>query len=82
LEQESAYGVLAKAQQLERQGKDIVHFEIGQPDFKTFPNIAKRLIGALREGKTGYKPPKGILELREAIADHAGKLRGITIDPE
>lgn len=65
---EGAFAVLAKAQELERQGKSIVHLEIGQPDFETPKHIAKAGIKAIQEGKTKYTPSLGILPLRQAIA--------------
>ena len=82
LEPEGAYAVLSRAQQLEAQGKNIIHFEIGQPDFDTFPHISLAGIRAISEGKTRYNPPAGLPELRAAIASTAGQQHGITIDPE
>lgn len=82
LRPEGAYQVLAKAQQLERQGKDIIHLEIGQPDFETFPNVSQAGIQAIQAGHTRYTPPSGMSELREAIAEDAGKRRDMSILPE
>ena len=82
LEPEGAYQVLARAQQLEADGRDIIHFEVGQPDFDTFSNISLAGIQAIATGKTRYTSPSGIPELREAIADHAGGQRGIKIHPD
>jgi aspartate/methionine/tyrosine aminotransferase len=82
LETESAFKVLARATELEKSGKEIVHLEIGQPDFPTPPNICEAAIRALRDGKTGYGPAAGLPELREAIAEHAGRRRGTTFKPE
>lgn len=65
---EGAYAVLSHAQALERKGKSIIHFEIGQPDFATPAHITKAGIAALRAGKTKYTPPLGSISLREAIA--------------
>src|SRR5512139_2118261 len=79
---EGAYQVLAKAGQLEAAGKEIVHFEIGQPDFETFSNVSLAGIKAIAEGKTRYTPPAGVTALREAIAEDAGRRRGISIHPE
>ncbi len=79
---EGAYQVLAKAGQLEAAGKEIIHFEIGQPDYDTFSNVSLAGIKAISEGKTRYTHPAGILPLREAIAEDAGRRRGIRIDPE
>jgi len=79
---EGAYQVLAKAGQLEAAGKEIVHFEIGQPDYDTFSNVSLAGIKAITEGKTRYTHPAGILPLREVIADDIGRRRGIKISPE
>ena len=79
---ETAFEVLAKAKQLEAQGKDIIHLEIGEPDFDTPDHIKKASIAALEEGKTGYCPAPGIVELRKAIAEDAGKRRGLDIDSD
>lgn len=80
LQTESAFKVLAHAQQLERQGKEIIHLEIGQPDFHTPKHISDAAIKAIREGKTGYGPASGLPKLREAIASESGTRRGITFD--
>jgi aspartate aminotransferase len=79
---EGAYQVLAKAGKLEAAGKEIIHFEIGQPDYDTFSNVSMAGIKAITEGKTRYTDPAGILPLREAIAEDAGRRRGIKIHPE
>ena len=81
LEAEGAYAVLARAQALEAQGREILHLEIGQPDFPTFPNISLRGIAAIAAGQTRYNPPAGIPSLRSAIAEEAGKRRDISIQP-
>lgn len=62
--------MLARAQELEASGRDIIHLEIGQPDFPTFGNIAKAGIQAIQEGFTNYTPSSGISELRSAIAGY------------
>jgi aspartate/methionine/tyrosine aminotransferase len=80
LQTETAFKVLAQAQQLERQGKDIIHLEIGQPDFPTPKHICDAAVEAIREGKTGYGPAPGLPELRETIASEAGVRRGLTFD--
>ncbi len=82
LKQEGAYEVLAQAQQLEAKGRDIIHLEIGQPDFETFANVSLAGIQAISTGKTRYTPPVGMPTLREAIAEDAGKRRGIAVTPE
>ncbi len=79
---EGAYQVLAKAGQLEAAGKEIIHFEIGQPDYETFSNVSLAGIKAISEGMTRYTHPAGIVPLREAIARDAGRRRGIRIHPD
>jgi aspartate aminotransferase len=79
---EGAYQVLAKAGKLEAAGRDIVHFEIGQPDYETFSNVSLAGIKAISEGKTRYTDPAGILPLRKVIAEDIGRRRGIKIDPD
>ena len=79
---EGAYQVLAKAGKMEAAGKEIIHFEIGQPDYDTFGNVSLAGIKAISEGKTRYTDPAGILPLREVIAEDAGRRRGIQIHPE
>jgi aspartate aminotransferase len=76
---EGAYQVLAKAGQLEAAGKEIIHFEIGQPDYDTFSNVSLAGIKAITEGKTRYTHPTGIVPLREIIAEDTGRRRGIKI---
>jgi len=82
LRAEGAYAVLAKAQALEAQGREIIHLEIGQPDFETYPHIAMAGIRAIATGKTRYNPPSGIPALRSALAEDYSKRRGISIGPE
>ena len=79
---ESAFEVLAKAKQLEAQGRSIIHLEIGQPDFKTAPFICEAAFQAMKDGYTGYGPAAGLMELRQAIADHISKTRGISVPAE
>lgn len=81
LEAEGAYAVLARAQALEAQGRDIIHLELGQPDFSTPANVREVGIQAIRDGQTKYVAPAGILRFREIIAEYAGRQRGITIHP-
>jgi len=81
LKPEGAYQVLARAQELEASGRDIIHLEIGQPDFETFPNISLAGVRAIAEGHTRYNPPAGISILRQIIAEDAGRRRGIEIRP-
>ena len=82
LRAEGAYAVLAKAQALENQGRDIIHLEIGQPDFDTYPHIAMAGIRAIATGKTRYNPPSGIPALRSALAEDYARRRGISVGPE
>jgi len=78
---ESAFVVLAKARQLEAQGKTIIHLEIGEPDFDTPENIVEAGVKALRDGYTHYGPSAGLPELREAIAANSDMWRGTKTDP-
>ncbi len=71
-----------RANQLAAQGREIIHLEIGQPDFDTFSNISLAGIKAIAEGKTRYTPPAGVPELRAAIAADAGRRRGIEVLPK
>jgi aspartate aminotransferase len=82
LRAEGAYQVLARAQQLEAQGRDIIHLEIGQPDFDTYPHIRQAGIAAIQAGKTRYTSPAGMPALRQVIAEDAGRQRGIELTPE
>lgn len=82
LEPEGAYAVLAKSQALEANGREIIHFEIGEPDFNTFANITLAGIQALANGKTRYNPPVGIPALRQILANDAGQQRGVRFTPE
>ena len=79
---ETAFEVLVKARALEAQGKEVVHLEVGEPDFPTPPNIVEAGIRALRDGKTKYTPSQGIPELRAAIAQHTSATRGIPVSPD
>jgi aspartate/methionine/tyrosine aminotransferase len=79
---EAAFEVLGKAQELERQGKDIIHFEIGEPDMETPDNIVQAGIQAIKNKKTHYTPSIGILELRKAVQDEVEKTRGFRPDLE
>jgi aspartate/methionine/tyrosine aminotransferase len=79
---ENAFVVLAEVNALLRQGKDIISFCIGQPDFQTPVNIQDAAVKAIREGKHGYTPSAGIPELREAVARNMSASRGIEVRPE
>ena len=79
---ETAFEVLARADALARQGRDIINLGIGQPDFKTPPHIVEAAVKALHDGHHGYTPAPGILPLREAVAADLAKYRGVDVDPE
>lgn len=74
---ETAFEVLNKARALERQGKQIVHLEIGEPDFETPGNIVEAGVDALHKGWTHYGPSAGLPELRQAIAEEISRSRGV-----
>jgi aspartate/methionine/tyrosine aminotransferase len=73
---ENAFVVLAEVNALARQGKDIISFCIGQPDFPAPDNVQEAAIRAIRAGKHGYTPSAGIDELREAAAKYLARMRG------
>src|SRR6266513_707253 len=79
---ESAFEVLARAKALERAGREIVHLEIGEPDFDTPAHISEAAKRALDAGATHYGPSAGLPELREAIAKHVAQTRGVPVSPE
>ncbi|MBI2217858.1 MAG: pyridoxal phosphate-dependent aminotransferase [Candidatus Rokubacteria bacterium] len=79
---ESAFEVLARARAIERRGREIVHLEIGEPDFDTPAHIKDAAKQALDAGATHYGPSAGLPELREAIAKHVSRTRGIAVSPE
>ena len=79
---ENAFVVLAEVNALIRQGKDVISFCIGQPDFHTPENIQDAAVKAVREGKHGYTPSAGIVELREAVARNMSASRGIEVRPD
>ena len=82
LEAEGAYAVLARAMEMERQGREILHLELGQPDFRTPEHVSQAGIAAIEEGLTRYTPPAGLMKFRELIAADAGARRGVTIRPD
>jgi aspartate/methionine/tyrosine aminotransferase len=82
LETETAFEVLAKAKALEKQGKSIVHLEIGEPDFDTPKNIKDAAAKALSAGYTHYTPSAGMLELRQVVAEYISKTRKLDVKPE
>ena len=77
-----AVEVFQKAQELERQGLDIIHLEYGEPDFDTPPVIREAAEKALKDGRTRYVHTQGILPLREAIAEHYHERYGVTVSPD
>jgi aspartate/methionine/tyrosine aminotransferase len=79
---ESAFEVLVRARELERQGRDIIHLEIGEPDFPTPAHIIEAAKRALDEGYTHYGPTQGLPELRESVAAYVSRTRGIRVGPE
>jgi aspartate/methionine/tyrosine aminotransferase len=79
---ETAFEVLVRARALERQGKNIIHLEIGEPDMDTPANVVEAGVDALRKGFTHYGPAAGLPELREAIAAEVSSSRGIKVSPD
>jgi aspartate aminotransferase len=79
---ENAFVVLAEVNKLVREGRDIISFCIGQPDFHTPVNIQDAAVKAIRDGKHGYTPSAGILELRQAVAQNMSRSRGIDVQPD
>lgn len=79
---ETAFEVLNRARALEKQGKEIIHLEIGEPDFDTPPNVVEAGIDALRNGWTHYGPSAGLPELRQTIADYVSRTRGVPVSSD
>jgi len=79
---ETAFEVLAAARRLEAKGRNIVHLEIGEPDFETPVHITEAAIRALHDGYTHYTPAPGLPEARFAVADYVSRTRGIKATPE
>ncbi|MCE7904369.1 MAG: pyridoxal phosphate-dependent aminotransferase [Anaerolineae bacterium CFX3] len=82
LEAEGAYAVLARASDMERAGREVLHLELGQPDFRTPETIAQAGVAAIEEGLTRYTSPAGLTRFRELIAADAGARRGVTVRPD
>src|SRR5215469_18261190 len=76
---ESAFVVLARARALEAQGRNIIHLEIGEPDFDTPEHVKNAGIDSIKRNRTHYTPASGIMELRDAIAKHVSKSRGVPV---
>jgi aspartate aminotransferase len=79
---ETAFEVLNKARALERQGKSIIHLEIGEPDFNTPANVIDAGVNALRTGWTHYSPSAGLPDLRQALAEYVSRTRGVKVTSE
>ena len=79
---ESAFVVLARAKALEAQGRNIIHLEIGEPDFDTPEHIKEAAIRSLHANRTHYTPAAGTLELRTAIAEYVKQSRGVEVTPD
>jgi aspartate aminotransferase len=79
---ETAFEVLNKARALERQGKSIIHLEIGEPDFDTPANVVEAAVDALHKGWTHYGPSAGLPELRQTIADYVSRTRRVKVSAE
>jgi aspartate/methionine/tyrosine aminotransferase len=78
---ETAFSVLARARELEREGREVIHLEIGEPDFDTPAHICDAAADAIRAGQTHYCPSAGLMELREAAAAYLSRTRELEIDP-
>jgi aspartate aminotransferase len=79
---ETAFDVLVRAKELERQGKDVIHLEVGEPDFATPDHICEAAADAIRAGETKYCPANGIPEFREAVAAYFTASRGLEVSPD
>jgi len=79
---ETAFEVLNRARQLEKQGKEIIHLEIGEPDFDTPANVIEAGVDALHKGWTHYGPAAGLPDLRQTIADYVSRTRGVPVSSE
>ncbi len=79
---ETAFEVLARARALEAGGRDVIHLEIGEPDFVTPRHIIEAAYRAMLDGHTHYGPAAGLPELRRAVARYVGRTRGLNVDPE
>src|SRR6204780_3996051 len=79
---ETAFEVLNRARALEKQGKEIIHLEIGEPDFDTPANVVEAGVNALQKGWTHYGPAAGLPDLRQTIADYVSRTRGVKVAPE
>jgi aspartate aminotransferase len=80
--EENAFAVLARAAELQRQGRDIINLGIGQPDFKTPPHVVEAAVKALRDGEHGYTDATGIAPLREAVAEDLHRRYNVEVSPD
>jgi aspartate/methionine/tyrosine aminotransferase len=79
---ETAFEVLNRARALEKQGKEIIHLEIGEPDFDTPSNVIEAGVGALQKGWTHYGPAAGLPDLRQTIAEYVSRTRNVPVQSE
>jgi aspartate aminotransferase len=79
---ETAFEVLNRARALEKQGKEVIHLEIGEPDFDTPANVIEAGVDALHKGWTHYGPAAGLPELRQTIADYVSRTRNVPVSPD
>src|SRR3984957_11974196 len=79
---ETAFEVLNRARALEKQGKEVIHLEIGEPDFDTPANVIEAGVDALHKGWTHYGPAAGLPELRQTIADYVCRTRNVPVSPD
>ena len=79
---ETAFEVLNRARMLEKQGKEIVHLEIGEPDFDTPSNVIEAAVNALHKGWTHYGPAAGLPDLRQTIANYVSRTRHVPVASE
>jgi aspartate aminotransferase len=79
---ETAFEVLNRARQLEKQGKEIIHLEIGEPDFDTPANVIEAGVDALHKGWTHYGPAAGLPDLRQTIADYVSRTRNVPVSSD
>jgi aspartate aminotransferase len=79
---ETAFEVLNRARALEKQGKEVIHLEIGEPDFDTPANVVEAAIDALHKGWTHYGPAAGLPELRQTIADYVSRTRNVPVSSD
>ena len=79
---DSAFSILARSNELIKQGKNVINLGIGQPDFPTPPNVVSAAIKALKDGHHGYTSSNGIFELREAVANDFDQRNKVKINPD